>query len=472
MAETKNVNQKPKKNYSSPNEFYGRIPILEAIVLGLQHVMAMFIGNLTPLIIIFGVCGITEAGLRVSILQNAMVIAGIVTLVQLYSIGPVGGKVPIVMGTSSGFIGIFKSIADIMGGGILAYGAILGASLIGGIFEGFFGFCLKPLRRFLPPVVTGAVVMSIGLSLISVGIGYFGGGTSSYDYGSIENWFLGILVIICIVLLKHFCKGILSVSSILIAIVIGYIVAGIMGVILPTTGTAIVDGQTVEYTKSWVINWQSVLEADWFAIPKFMPVKMVFSWKAIIPTLIMFVVTAVETIGDISGCMEGGLDREATDEELAGGVSCDGFGSSLATIFGVLPNTSFSQNIGLVTMTKVVNRYAFTMGALFLVLAGLCPKIAALVNIMPQSVLGGAAVMMFASIVVSGMTLVSKNGLNTRTTTIFSLALGLGYGVGSTSAVLNQLPEFVSTIFGGSGIVPAAIIAILLNIILPEEKTE
>lgn len=467
--------KKQEQQYSSPYEFYGKLPKGQAILLGMQHVMAMFIGNLTPLIILFGACGMVGADfaeLRVQLLQNAMIMAGVVTLIQLYAIGPVGGKVPIVMGTSSGFIGIFKSISELMGGGILAYGAIMGASLIGGIFEGFLGFILKPLRRFFPPIVTGTVVITIGLSLISVGISYFGGGSTNPDYGSVENWFLGIFVIVCIVALKHFCKGMVSVASILIAIVAGYIVAVIMSLTLHTTGTTIVDGQVVEYTKSWVINWDSVAQAKWIEIPKIMPVKMVFSAKAIIPTVIMFIVTAVETIGDISGCIEGGLNREATDKELSGGVSCDGFGSALAAAFGVLPNTSFSQNVGLVTMTKVVNRYAFTMGAIFLILAGFCPKLAAIVNVMPQSVLGGAAVMMFSSIVVSGITLVNKAGITTRTTTIFSLALGLGYGLGTSSAVLDYLPETISTIFGGSGIVPAAIIAILLNIILPKEKTE
>lgn len=307
----------------------------------------MFVGNLTPILIITGACGIgsgTEfAEVQVALLQNAMLVAGIVTLIQLYAIGPVGGKVPIIMGTSSGFIGVFNSVAGVMGGGILAYGAILGASLIGGLFETVLGFMLKPLRRFFPAVVTGTVVLSIGLSLISVGVGSFGGGSSAKDYGSMENLLLGTLVLVVIIALKHGTKGMTSVSSILIGIIVGYIAAAIMALVLPTTG---VTAEGVEYTKAWVLNWDKVAQAKWFAVPALMPVKLVFDPRAIVPVLIMFVVTAVETVGDISGVIEGGMAREATDSELSGGVVCDGVGSSLASLFGVLPNTSFSQNVG------------------------------------------------------------------------------------------------------------------------------
>ena len=345
----------------------------------------------------------------------------------------------------------------------------MGASLIGGIFEGFLGFCLKPLRKFFPPIVTGTVVLSIGLSLISVGIQSFGGGSSASDYGSMENLILGLIVLVTIIVLKHFCKGIWSTSAILFAIIIGYIVSEVMGIFLPTTD---ITAEGVEFTKAWVLNWSKVADASWFAVPKLMPVKLVFDARAILPILIMFVVTAVETVGDISGVMEGGMGREATDKELSGGVACDGFGSSLAALFGVLPNTSFSQNVGLVTMTKIVNRTALGFGAIFLIFCGLFPKLAALISIMPQSVLGGAAVMMFSSIIISGIQLITKEPMNSRSITIVSVALGLGYGLGANSAVISGLPQPVQLIFGGSGIVPAALVAIVLNIVLPREKAE
>ena len=459
------------ENKGAEYDFYGKMSLKKAIPLGMQHVLAMFVGNLTPIILITGACGLgagTEfADLQVALLQNAMLIAGIVTLIQLFAIGPVGGKVPIIMGTSSGFIGVCNSVASVMGGGILAYGAIMGASLIGGLFEGVLGLMLKPLRKFFPPVVTGAVVLSIGLSLISVGVNSFGGGSSAKDFGSLENLMLGAIVLIVIVALKHGTKGMTSASSILIGIIVGYIVAGIMAAVLPTTG---IDADGVEYTKAWVLNWDKVASASWFAVPKILPVQLVFDLRAILPILIMFIVTAVETVGDISGVMVGGMDREATDTELSGGVICDGLGSTLAALFGVLPNTSFSQNVGLVTMTKIVNRFALATGAVFLVLCGLFPKLAALISIMPQSVLGGAAVMMFSSIVVSGIQLITKEKMTPRSITIVSVALGLGYGLGANSNVLTGLPQYIQLIFGGSGIVPAAIVAIVLNIILPKEK--
>ena len=462
-----------KKTYElSENVFKldGKVPLKQAIPLGLQHVMAMFVGNLTPLLIITGSCGIAGgefADLQLHLLQNAMLVAGLVTLVQLFSIGPVGGNVPIIMDTSSGFIGVFNSVAATMGGGVLAYGAIMGASIIGGLFECVLGFFLKPLRKFFPAVVTGTVVLSIGLSLISVGINSFGGGNTAKDFGSMENLLLAVFVLAMILFFKHGTKGFTSSSAILLGIVCGYVAALVMGVVLPTTGVT-ADG--AEYTKSWVLNWDKVANAAWFEIPRIMPVKPVFDIRAILPVMVMFIVTAVETVGDISGVMEGGIGREATDKELSGGVMCDGVGSSFAAIFGVLPNTSFSQNVGLVAMTKVVNRYTLATGAVFLILCGLCPKLGALVSIMPQSVLGGAAVMMFSSIVISGIQLITKEPLTGRNLSIVAVALGVGYGMGANTGILAQAPEAIKLIFGGSGIVPAAMVAIILNILLPQDK--
>ena len=458
-----------EKVYTSPYELEGKIPLRQAIPLGLQHVLAMFVGNLTPIILITGGagCAIQDPGLLVVLLQNAMLIAGIVTLLQIFAVGPIGAKLPIVMGTSSGFIGVCQNMAVSLGGGTYAYGAIMGASLIGGLFESVLGFFLKPLRKFFPAIVTGTVVLSIGLSLIGVGVGSFGGGKSMPDYGSLENLFVGTVVLIVIVALKHGTKGITSYASIFIGIIVGYILVSIMAVVLPTTG---VTAEGVEYTKSWVLNWQEVRDASWFAVPKLLPVDIVFDMKAIVPICIMFVVTAVETVGDISGITEGGIGREATDEELSGGVICDGIGSTIASVFGVLPNTSFSQNVGLITMTKIVNKYAIAIGGIFLIACGLFPKLAALISIMPDSVLGGAAVMMFSSIVVSGIQRVTREPITARSVTILSVALGLGYGMGANADILKHLPEQINLIFGGSGIVPAALVAVVFNIILPKEK--
>lgn len=455
---------------NSAYEFEAKMPLRHAVPLGLQHVFAMFVGNLTPLLIITSACGLAGgefADLQVSLLQNAMFVAGIVTLVQLYGLGPVGGKVPIIMGTSSGFLGVFNSVAATMGGGVTTYGAMMGASILGGLFESVLGVFLKPLRKLFPPVVTGTVVLSIGLSLISVGVNSFGGGNAAKDFGSVENLLLAVFVLVVILLFKHWTKGFLSSSSILVGIIAGYLAAIVMGFVLPTTGVT-ADG--VEFTKAWVLNWNKVAEASWFAIPKLVPVKIVFDLRAILPVMIMFIVTAVETVGDISGVMEGGMSREATDKELSGGIICDGLGSTVAACFGVLPNTSFSQNVGLVAMTKVVNRGALATGAIFLMLCGLIPKLGALISIMPQAVLGGAAVMMFSSIVVSGIQLITKEKMTPRTLTIVSVALGVGYGMGANASILVNTPQFVQLICGESGIVPAAFVAILLNCLLPRDE--
>jgi NCS2 family nucleobase:cation symporter-2 len=317
--------------------------------------------------------------------------------------------------------------------------------------------------------------MSIGLSLIPVGINYLAGGSGVNDFGSLPNLFVGMVVLITILVLKHFTnpKKMLSTASILIGILVGYALTIIMTLTMAHTG---VNADGVEYTYSWVVNFDAVKNAAWFALPSFVgfgalkDIHLVFDARAILPIAIMFIVTAVETVGDISGCIEGGMDREATDTELSGGVTCDGLGSTFAAFFGVLPNTSFSQNVGLVSMTKVVNRFALACGAVFLILCGLCPKIAACVSIMPQSVLGGAAVMMFASIFVSGIQLVTKKPVTSREITIISVALGLGYGLGSNTSAIAYLPEYIQLIFGGSGIVPAAIAAIILNVAIPENK--
>ena len=464
-------NEPKKENVYQLN---GEVPLSTAIPLGLQHVAAMFAGNLTPILIITGICGITSgSALQITILQNAMLISGLVTLLQVIGLGPVGGKLPIVMGTSSGFIGVSKGIAASMGGGIIGFGAILGASLIGGLFEGLLGFFLKPLRKFFPSIVTGTVVLAIGLSLLSVGIAFFAGGFGAKDFGSVENLSLGLIVLVVIVIFRHCKSPFLQATSIIIGIMVGYVVSGIMGIILPKTFSVVAsDGSTTEVLKSWVLSGQQIANAKWFSLPKFMPVKLVFNLKAIFPMVIMFIVTTVETIGDVSGITQGGMDREATDDELSGSVMCDGVGSSFAALFGVLPNTSFSQNVGLVGMTGIVNRFVIGIGGVALVLCGLFPKLAAVISIMPMSVLGGAAVMMFASITVSGIGLITKEKLTTRNVTILIVSLGLGFGLGSNAAAVANLPSVLQLIFSGSGIVPAALFAIVLNIVLPKDAEE
>ena len=425
------------------------------LILGAQHMFAMFGATvLVPLL----------TGLSVS---TTLLCAGLGTLLFHFLCK---GKVPAFLGSSFAYLGGFTIVTN---GGAnpenlpYACAAVALSGLVYVLFSALISaFGIRKMMKFFPPVVTGTVVLSIGLSLISVGINSFGGGNSAKDFGSMENLLLALFVLVVILIFKHWTTGFLSSSAILIGILAGYVAAFVMGLVLPTTGVT-ADG--VEFTKAWVLNWNKVAQASWFAIPKLMPVKIVFDMRAIMPVMIMFVVTAVETVGDISGVMEGGMNREPTDKELSGGVICDGLGSSFAALFGVLPNTSFSQNVGLVAMTKVVNRMALASGAIFLILCGLIPKLGALISIMPQAVLGGAAVMMFSSIVVSGIQLITKEKMTPRQLTIVSVALGVGYGMGANSGILAQAPHAFQLICGESGIVPAAFVAILLNVLLPKD---
>lgn len=430
-----------EKKTGSIYELDGKVELKKALPLGIQHILAMFLGNISPLLIICGMLDMAT-GLKTNLIQNAMFVAAVVTLVQLYPVWKVGAKLPIVMGTSSGFIGTAKAM-----GALYGYGALMGACFIGGIFEMVLGYFIKPLKKLFPPVVTSLVIISIGLSLLPVGINYFGGGSGAADFGSWQHLTVGTFVIIVILIAKQF-KGFINNASILIGIVAGYILAICIG----------------------MVDFSAVSNASWFALPKFMPVAFEFNWEVIIAMGIMFIATTVETVGDISGITNGGLNREATVDELRGGVMADGLGSIFAAFFGVLPNTSFSQNVGLVTVTKVVNRFTIMTGAIFLLLCGFCPKLSAIFSVMPQSVLGGAAVIMFSMILVSGIQSLTREALDERNGLIVALAIGLGVGIGNVPAVLDQLPAWVGNIFAQNGIIMTFVIATVLNLILPKSK--
>lgn len=430
-----------EKKTGSIYELDGKVELKKALPLGIQHILAMFLGNISPLLIICGMLDMAT-GLKTNLIQNAMFVAAVVTLVQLYPVWKVGAKLPIVMGTSSGFIGTAKAM-----GALYGYGALMGACFIGGIFEMVLGYFIKPLKKLFPPVVTSLVIISIGLSLLPVGINYFGGGSGAADFGSWQHLTVGTFVIIVILIAKQF-KGFINNASILIGIVAGYILAICLG----------------------MVDFSAVSNASWFALPKFMPIAFEFNWEVIIAMGIMFIATTVETVGDISGITNGGLNREATVDELRGGVMADGLGSIFAAFFGVLPNTSFSQNVGLVTVTKVVNRFTIMTGAIFLLLCGFCPKLSAIFSVMPQSVLGGAAVIMFSMILVSGIQSLTREALDERNGLIVALAIGLGVGIGNVPAVLDQLPAWVGNIFAQNGIIMTFVIATVLNLILPKSK--
>ncbi|MCD8248846.1 MAG: uracil-xanthine permease family protein [Lachnospiraceae bacterium] len=427
----------------------GQVPLGKAIFLGIQHISLMFLGNITAILIIAGIVGM-DSGLKISLVQNSMFVAGIVTLIQLYPVFKVGAGLPLVMGTSSAFISTNNLIASSYG-----YPAVLGASLVGGLFETVLGFFIKPLRKLFPPIVTNLVILNIGLSLLSIGIQYFGGGSGNYGtdangvpINNINHLIVATLVLVVIVVLRAKTTGFLNASSILIGIIVGYIVAIFMG----------------------MVDFTDVREAAWFSLPTLMPVMPEFKLGAIIPMCIMFIATTIETMGDTCAVSQIGLGREAADTEISGAVKADGLGSAFATLFGCLPNTTYSQNVGLVNVTKVVNRFTIMTGAIFLILCGFCPKLSAILSVMPQSVLGGAAVIMFSSIFLSGIQGLLKEDLSGRNGMIVMLSMGIGVGIANTSSVLAALPSWVTTVFGQNGIIMTFVIATIANLLLPQDK--
>ncbi|OEH84266.1 uracil permease [Desulfuribacillus stibiiarsenatis] len=429
-----------EKLNTSPYELDGKPPLKEAIPLGIQHVLAMFVGNVTVPIIVAGAIGLTVED-RAFLIQCAMLIAGVATLLQVYRIGPVGARLPIVMGTSFGFVPIAISVGNTYG-----LSAVFGAALIGGLFEMVLGSFLKPLRKLFPPVVTGTVLLTIGLYLIPTGMNYVAGGVGKPDFGSFSNLFLAGLVFVTILIFNQYTKGMFKVASILIGMVVGYIVAIPMG----------------------KVNFDAVVNAPWFSIPMPLEYGITFVWPAIFAMCLMYVVTAIETVGDISGITVGGAKREATDEELRGGIMADGLGSVLAALFNAFPNTSFSQNVGIVSLTGIMSRFVVLIGAVFLILAGLFPKLGAIIAVMPTSVLGGAAIIMFAMIMTSGIAMVSRD-LSQRNLLILACSLGIGLGVGNVPGVLGAFSETTKLILGGSGgMVIAAFLAVILNVVLPK----
>lgn len=419
-------------------------PLREAIPLGLQHVFAMFVGNITVPLIVAGSLGLA-VGETAFLLQCALFAAGLATFMQIFRVGPVGARLPIIQGTSFAIISPAIAIGT-------QYGipAILGASLIGGIVQATAGYFLKYIRKYFAPVVTGTVLLAIGLSLMPTGIDYAAGGVGAADYGAVSNWCLAILVLVIIIICNHFLHGLARMAAILIGIIVGYVVAIPMG----------------------KVDFSAIAEAGWFSFPTPLLYGMSFEWPAIALMSIVLLAVMVETIGNVTGITVGGAGREPTDEEVIGGVMADGLATSMASFFNALPNTAYSQNVGVVSFTGVMSRWVVFIAGIFLVLAGLFPKVGAIIAVMPTSVLGGAAIVMFGMIATAGITLLGQTGMDRRTLFIVAVSLGLGFGIGLRPDALAQFPESISLIFGGSGIVLTALTAIILNVVLPQGETE
>lgn len=419
-------------------------PLGQSIPLGIQHVLAMFASNVTPAIIVALAAGFSFGSAEmVYMIQIVMVFAGISTLLQTIGLGPVGARLPIVQGTSFAFIPIMIPIVKTAG-----MAALFGGVIVGGIFHFCLGTVIGRMRNLLPPLVTGIVVLTIGLALIPVGVKYAAGGVplmGKPEFGALNHWALALIVIVVTMGLKFFTKGMTSTAAVLIALIVGYVVAIPMG----------------------MVNLGKVGSAAWFSVPSPMKFGVEFNMAAIIGMCLMSFVSAIETVGDISGITKGGAGREATDKEIAGGTMADGLGTALSGLFGGLPNTSFSQNVGLISMTGVMSRHVVTFGALFLVCAGLIPKVGALIAAMPISVLGGGVIVMFGMVVSAGVTMLSDVVWNRRNMLILAISLSIGLGLQAVPEALQHVPGTLKILLT-SGILPAAILAIVLNMILPE----
>lgn len=428
---------------SSINNIYnlnGKVPIAKAVPFGLQHILAMFVANIAPILIVAGASGLSDSQ-SAALIQNAMIIAGIGTLIQLFPLWRIGSGLPIVMGISFTFVSVFCFI-----GAHYGYSAIMGAVLIGGLVEGILGLFAKYWIKLITPIVSASVVTSIGFSLLSVGASSFGGGSGSADFGSAKNWILGTITLLACILFHIFAKSFFKQLSVLFGLAVGYITAICMG----------------------MVDFSALSGTPVIAVPEIMPFKMEFNANAIISAVLIFLVSATETIGDTCALSSSALDREPTTKEISGSLACDGFISALSSVFGCLPITSFSQNVGLVAMTKVVNKFAIASGAVIMIIAGIFPVFGGVLATLPDAVLGGCTIMMFGTIVVSGLQMIGKCGYSQKNITIVALSLSIGIGFTQVPELFSVFPQIIENVFAENCVAVVFIVSIILNLLLPE----
>lgn len=421
----------------------GRVPLGKAIPFGLQHILAMFVANLTPITLIAAAAQPALSQQEIAmLLQNAMFVAGLATLIQLYPIWKIGSRLPIVMGVSFTFVTVLSTVAANYG-----YPSVIGAVLIGGIFEGTLGLLAKYWRRIIAPIVAACVVTAIGYSLFTVGARSFGGGYTE-DFGSAQNLLLGGITLAVCLLWNIFAKGYLKQLSVLVGLIVGYIVAIFMG----------------------KVDLSVILSDGLISLPHFLPFKPEFHLGAIFSVCIIFLVSAAETIGDTSALVATGLNREIESREISGSLACDGYASALSSLLGCPPVTSFSQNVGLVAMTKVVNRFTIMTGAVCMLLAGLLPPIGNFFASLPESVLGGCTIMMFGTILISGVQMLAKAGFSQRNIVIASLSLsvGIGFTAASESGLWDIFPDLIQSVFSSNVVAVVFVVSVVLNLILPK----
>ena len=420
----------------------GRVPLLKAVPFGLQHILAMFVSNLTPITIIAAAGGLSQAEVAV-LLQNAMLVAGIATLIQLFPVWRIGSRLPIVMGVSFTFVTVLSTVAASYG-----YPAVIGAAICGGVFEGVIGLFARYWRKIIAPVVASSVVIAIGYSLFTVGARSFGGGYAE-DFGSASNLLLGAVTLTVCLGWNILARGYLKQLSVLAGLVVGYILAVFMG----------------------KVDLSVIFSEGIVSLPALLPFVPEFHMGAIFSVAIIFMVSAAETIGDTTAMVSGGLGRGITSKEISGSLACNGFASVVSALFGCPPVTSFSQNVGLVNMTKVVNRFTIATGAGCMLLAGFLPPVGNFFASLPESVLGGCTIMMFGTIMVSGIQMLSRAGFTQRNMTIaaLSLSVGIGFTAASEIDLWRIFPEVVQSVFSANVVAVVFVVSILLNLILPED---
>ena len=423
------------------------LPMGPRVALGLQHVLAMFASNVTPSIIVAGAAGFAFGGAdMVFLIQMAMLFAGVATLFQTIGFGPVGARLPVMQGTSFAFVPIMIGIVKSSG-----MAALMGAVVVAGLFHAALGTIIGRIRHWFPPLVSGMVITTIGLYLIPVGIKYAAGGAADFQmnnpaWGDLSSWGLALVVIFVALGCKFYTRGLTSSAAVLIGLVAGYVVGIATG----------------------AVNFGGIGKAAWFAIPTPFKYSIEFNMTAIIGMCLISIVSAIETVGDISGIAKGGAGREATDKELAGGTYADGFGSAIAGVFGGLPNTSFSQNVGIVSMTGVMSRGVVTIGAIFLIICGFVPKIGAVVAAMPISVLGGGVILMFGMVVSAGINMLAGVSWSRRNMMILATSMSVGLGLQAVPKSMQHLPDTLEML-AVSGLLPVAVLAVVMNLVLPED---
>ncbi len=432
------------KNNSKLYELDGKVPLAQAIPFGLQHVLAMFVANITPIIILANVAGI-DTTISSTLIQNCMIIAGIGTLIQLYPIWRIGSRLPIVMGISFTFLSASLAIATTQGMGVL-----MGAVILGGIIEGVLGLFPNYWTKLIPHVVAATVVTAIGFSLLPIGANSFAGGQGAADFGSMNNWIVGSFTLLVCLGFQIFSKGFLRSLSVLIGLIAGYILAVCMG----------------------MVDFSGLQNVGVVSLPNFMPFKPEFNLGAFLSILAIYFVSATETIGDTSALCSSALNRTTHKQEMGSSVACDGFVSSVAGLFGCTPITSFSQNVGLAAMSGVVNRFAIATGACIMILGGIFPAVGALLTTIPQAVLGGCTIMMFGSIMFAGFRMLSNCGFSDRNMIIVAMSLSVGLGFTQAAGMFSIFPQMIQTVFAENCVAVVFLLAVILNLILPKDNKE